>query len=94
MERSDVYRLIDGEREYQEDLEGDGSRHDGHQHTVGDYLVMLNSYIQKANSAWTDNGTDVPALEVIRKIAGICVHCMEDYNTNARINTYRSNKNG
>jgi hypothetical protein len=89
MERKDVYKLIDGERDYQSSLETDRSRHDGHRHTVGDYLVMLNSYMSKANNAWTDNGTDLPALDVIRKLAGICIHCMEEYDTPARINTYK-----
>jgi hypothetical protein len=89
MERKDVYKLIDGEREYQQDLEKDSSRHDGHKHTVGDYLVLLNSYVSKANTAWSDNGTDTQALDVIRKIAGICVHCMEEYDAPERKNIYK-----
>lgn len=90
MNRKGVYKLIDGEREYQQDLEKDPSRHDSnYNHTVGDYLVLLNSYVAKANTAWSDNADVLPALDIIRKIAGICVHCMEDYETPARVNTYK-----
>ena len=39
---------------------------------------MLSSYIRRAQDEWTDNAGDQAALEVVRKIAGIAVHCMED----------------
>ncbi|GAG92939.1 unnamed protein product, partial [marine sediment metagenome] len=48
-------------------------------HTVGNYLTMLRRYANKADEAWTDNAGDLAALDVIRKIAGIAVHCMEDW---------------
>jgi hypothetical protein len=75
--RAEVYAAIDTEREYQDKLGAD--RTDGSQHSVGDYTVMLNFYVQRLNNEWTMNpGTD-EALKIMRKIAGIAVHCMEDH---------------
>jgi hypothetical protein len=74
-ERSEIYSVIDGERDYQDTL--GPNRTAGKEHQVGSYLLMLNEYVAKAQRAWTDGAGDVAALDVIRKIAGICVRCME-----------------
>ena len=73
--RADVYAAIDGERDYQ-DKQWKGP---DHQHEVGAYITMLTYYVQKAQEAWTVKSGDYDALHVIRKIAGIAVHCMEEH---------------
>lgn len=81
MTRQEVYKLIDGEREYQDSFIANpkNNRSEGVPHQVAGYIVMLNHYVQKLNEEWTGiSGTDA-ALHVIRKIAGIAVHCMEDH---------------
>lgn len=83
MEREQVYKLIDGERDYQDQLGGD--RSDGHPRSVGDYVTMLSHYQTKSVAAWTDNPGDSQALAVIRKIAAIAVHCMEQHGAPHRI---------
>lgn len=80
--RFEVYNYIDGERDYQDKLSSD--RTDGREHTVGDFVVMLNHYIQKLNEEWTLNAGDEEALKVVRKIAGITVHCMEKHGSTPR----------
>jgi hypothetical protein len=40
--------------------------------------------MNKAVEAWTMNSGDEKALNEIRKIAGICVNCMEHYETKPR----------
>ncbi len=75
--RDQVYEAIDSERDYQDALGAD--RTDGFDHTVGEYLVMLDTYLRKAKDAWTMNAGNKAALEEIRKIAGISVRCMEDH---------------
>ena len=40
---------------------------------------MLRTYMNKADEAWTLNAGDESALEIIRKMAGICVKCLEDH---------------
>jgi hypothetical protein len=77
MTRSEAYLVIDTEREYQENLGSD--RTDGASHTVGDYGVMLHYYLREFDEAWTKNAGTEKALEAIRKIAGIAVHCIEDH---------------
>lgn len=72
--RSDVYWAIDGERDYQDSK---WRRPDDKVMTVGEHLVLLEEYIQRARQAWTDNVGDAAALEVIRKVAAIAVRCME-----------------
>jgi hypothetical protein len=73
-----IFPLIDGERDYQDSL--DSSRTDGFQHDTYDYLVMLDTYIRRAYDAWTENSGLWPCLDNVRKIAGIVVHCLEDWN--------------
>jgi hypothetical protein len=82
MKREDVYRLIDGERAYQDSLSS--NRTDGREHTVGEFMIMLQYYMDKAVEAWTMNAGDAKALNEIRKIAGICVNCMENHWTEPR----------
>lgn len=75
--RLEVYAAIDAERDYQNSLGPD--RTDGNQHTVGDYLIMLDRYVRKAQDEWTDRAGNTSALDQIRKIAGIAVRCMEEH---------------
>jgi hypothetical protein len=75
--RKEVYEAIDTERAYQDRLPA--TRTEGHDHSVGDYITMLARYQQHLVTAWTDNPGDTEALHVMRKIAGIAVHCMEDH---------------
>lgn len=84
MDRADVYKLIDGEREYQSNLGPE--RTDYAPKSVGDYLVMLDHYVKRAKEEWTNNAGTGQALERVRKCAGICVRCMEDHETPAREN--------
>lgn len=77
MNRNRVYQLIDSERAYQDKLPS--TRTDGQPRTVGDYLTMFQYYLDKAAEAWVMNPGDQSALDVVRKLAGIAVHCMEDH---------------
>ena len=82
MERSQVYKLIDSERDYQDNKWPDiiNLPVKG----VSEFVVMLNHYITVLNAEWTTNAGDTAALEVIRKIAGITVNCMEKHETKPR----------
>lgn len=82
--REEVYRAIDGERNYQDLLRQPGAKFgtndpaDSGPYCVGEHLTMLRVYINRADQAWTDNSGVEASLDVIRKIAAIAVHCMED----------------
>ncbi len=79
LDRQAVYELIDGERKYQNNLGGDRMEFKELPHSVGAYATMLAHYQAELIKAWTLNAGDTKALEVVRKIAGIAVHCMEDH---------------
>lgn len=74
--RDKVYDIVDGERDYQDETwphtEGTG-------HSVGEYLLMLEEYVARARSEWTKTHGDQPTLNVMRKVCGITVRCMEDH---------------
>lgn len=72
-----VFEAISDERYYQDNLPE--TRTDYSDHTVGDYITMLHYYMGQLDEAWTMNAGDTAALDVMRKIAGIAVHCMEDH---------------
>lgn len=75
--RFKAYIAINTERYYQNNFSED--RTCGVKHSVGDYTTMLQYYQTKLVEAWTNNPGDTQALEIMRKIAGIAVHCMEDH---------------
>ena len=79
MERVKVYELIDGERDYQDSLDATRKEPSETPHTVGDYITMLHHYMRKLDEAWTVHAGTEHALDVMRKIGGISVHCMEDH---------------
>lgn len=85
--REEVYKVIDGERNYQDSLFVSGGRfsidEDGEDpsraHTVGESILILKRYVDKAAIEWNDNCGNTPALHMIRKVAGIAVRCMEEH---------------
>lgn len=81
-DRAIVYRVIDSERHYQNNLGVD--RSDGVDRTVGDYLTMLDCYLRKAKDQWTNNPGNLEALHEIRKVAAIAVRCMEEHGAPSR----------
>jgi hypothetical protein len=72
-----VRKAIDEERDYQDGLGAD--RTDGVARTLADYFVMLKYYRNKMIEGWTMNPGIEGACDVIRKIAGIGVHALEDW---------------
>lgn len=86
MDRKNVYCLIDGEREYQEMLQRDSLRcRSDPKHSVGDYLVMLKAYVDRAMEAWVASPGDTLAMDNVRKVAGIAVNCMEHHTAPVRV---------
>lgn len=82
--RNAVYKVIDGERDYQ-DAMGPERTELGGGYGVSGSLVMLQEYLSRATKAWVDNPGDGPALEVVRKIAAIAVRCMEENGAYMRV---------
>jgi len=79
--REQVYIAIDSEREFQDfhwqNPDGSG---DPNPLTVGENLLLIEEYIERARSEWSkESRPEVRTLNMIRKIAGIAVRCMEEH---------------
>lgn len=87
MERSKVYELIDGERDYQE-LRWNGHTTSTHgAHSVTEFLVFIRDYVDEALHTVSRKG-EPEASELasanVRKIAALAVACMEQHGAPAR----------
>jgi hypothetical protein len=68
--RTEVYSVINGERDYQDRK---WVKFDDAKWSVGDWLIFIQRYVDEAESK-----LGYPeALDSIRKIAGLAVACME-----------------
>ena len=88
MKREDVYKLIDGERDYQDKRWSYWTTETGGVHTSAcDWLVYMNDYIQEAMHFVSRNGDPEAkdfAMENIRKVAAMGVAAMEQIETKPR----------
>lgn len=88
MKRAEVYQLIDGEIEYGEQLwealpRSERPLRDAEK-PVEFWVMHIERYTDTARGGCY--GTDkTPALEAIRKIAALCVRCMENNPTPGRV---------
>ena len=82
--RNEVYRAIDSERDYQNALGCDRVEKWEVPHTTGEELSLIATYLRRAQDAYADRPGDAAALEVVRKIAGMCVRCMENHGAPSR----------
>ena len=80
--RQEVYEAIDTEREYQDRVWKDhaGGTEQPNPLSIGEWLLCLEEYVSKARAEWSgEPKPEVNTLEIIRKTAGIAVHCMEQH---------------
>lgn len=88
MERSEVYKLIDGEREYQNtkwvyDKTSSGT----HVHTPEEWILYMEDYLNEAKHILARNASPACyplAMEIIRKVTAMGVVAMEQNETPAR----------
>lgn len=87
MKREEVYKLIDGEREYQDKrwLSTPGSRHV--HHTPEEWLVYIEDYVNEAKHLMAREPYDdceSRAMGIMRKIAAMAVCAIEQNGAPAR----------
>lgn len=82
--RRNVIEAINTERDYQDSLPGNLT--DRYLHSVGESILLLEEYVQRAKQEWVNNAGDWDALDEIRKIAAIAVRCMEQHGAPRREN--------
>jgi len=78
MKRGKVFGVITGERMYQ-DAQQLGGRFEKKTHSVGEELLLMKRYLDKAMIKYADNFGDAPALHGIRKVVALGVRCMENH---------------
>jgi hypothetical protein len=78
MKRGRIFGVITGERMYQ-DSQQRGGRWQKQTHTVGEELLLMKVYLDKAIAKCAHNFGDAPALHGIRKVAALAVRCMENH---------------
>jgi len=83
MVREDVFKLINGERNYQ-DLDVHNVGHDDSKYSVADWIIFMEKHIQLAKEAVYMLDESI-ALEQIRKTTALGVACMEHNETKPRI---------
>jgi hypothetical protein len=85
--RQEAYEAIDSERDYQDSLREDrvaGTHNARFTEVVlplpGE-LTCIRTYLRKAEDSYTNNPGEAPqeTMEIIRKIAGMCVRTMEHH---------------
>lgn len=87
--RAAVYAAIDSERDYQTRVWRENAGLDETQpvRTVAEELLMLEDYVARARTAWTNapRATEVGiTTDILRKCAGICVRAMENHGAPSR----------
>lgn len=85
MNRGKVFGIINDERDYQDAQRESGGVHPHHGrfqkqiHTVGEELILMKVYLDKAIAKYANNFGDAPALHGIRKVAALAIRCMENH---------------
>ena len=88
MKREDVYKLIDGEREYQDERWKNDIMPSGtHIHTPEEWIVYMEDYLAEAKHILSRQ--EAPecypaAMAIIRKVTAMGVAAMEQIKTPAR----------
>jgi hypothetical protein len=76
--RIEVYNVIDGERQYQDDQRGNALRHEGQPAmTPGEYILCMEKCLADARSAWYAPDGGVKSMEHVRKVTALGVAAME-----------------
>lgn len=85
MNRSDIYAIIDSEREYQ-DSEWPGSPHN---HTLLEFSVYMKDYLDELQhliSRTPDNVRSSNAvMDIMRKVTAMGIACMEIHGARERV---------
>ena len=86
MERSKVYELIDGEREYQDSKwPQDVWSNVSNPLTVGEFVLLMEHYLTQAREIWIqEKKPNQMTTDLVRKVAGIAVNCMEQHGAPSR----------
>jgi hypothetical protein len=87
VDRSDVYKVIDGERDYQDSMWNADTTASKGLHTPGEFLLMMEHYIAEARRAYCSAGepqATTKMLDRMRCVTGLGIACFEQNGVPAR----------
>lgn len=76
--RGKVFGIITGERKYQ-DAQYKDEIFEKEVHTVGEELLLMKVYLDKAIAKYAKDFGDASSLHGIRKVAALAIRCMENH---------------
>lgn len=83
--RDIVYAVIDGERQYQDDQQGNAKAHENRiggpekPMDTGSFLLCMEKCLADAREAWYKPDGGTTCLPFVRKVAALAVATMEHY---------------
>jgi len=87
MKREDVYKLIDGERDYQDKKWNAETSRNFAQHSPEEWFTYIEDYVNEAKHILSRESfvtADSKAMDIMRKVAGMAVCAMEQIETRPR----------
>lgn len=80
--RQEVYSAIDTERDYQHTKWGNtlsGGRPGNGERSVDEFVLYISGYADKLVAFSSEFADTETKLNIVRKVAGLCVACMEQH---------------
>jgi 5-bromo-4-chloroindolyl phosphate hydrolysis protein len=88
MKRTDVYKLIDGERDYQDEKWNENTTEtNGHHYTPEEWIIYMEDYLAEAKHSLSREAKPMSynkAMDCIRKVTALGVAAMEHIETPPR----------
>ena len=84
MKREDVYKLIDGERNYQDSRWNSNTTTSYEIHSVKEWMMFIEDYVNEAKhilSREPKQVADIKGMNIMRKMAAMAVCAMEQHET-------------
>lgn len=89
MQRSEVYKLIDGERDYQDIRWSKDTTASGGNHSPEEWFMYIEDYVNEAKHILSRENVQTAypkAMDIMRKVTAMGVHAMEQIETRPRQN--------
>lgn len=86
--RLEVAEVVYEERDYQEEMGAKNNWGNGggaSNHSVGDFMTMIQAYLEEARDQYIHTVGDQAVLHVVRKITALGFACMERHGAPRRI---------
>ena len=74
-DRRRIYRLINAERQYQDEHHG---TLDENPHSIGEWLIILEAELNETKHSWVKLGEEAALFEVLQ-FAAVAVACLEQH---------------